>query len=166
MTAPADIPNAIVEKLARRCYDAGVKAGPHPASAPGWSALAEPSKDRFRATARADLAAVWSDIRLPDPTGGCVCSFESEDRGGGHSELVPEYEPACPVHSEHVYDPKTGVWVLRSEIEAAALDEAAAKIESKRTLLGIASRALDIGQAWSAALLRGDAKRLRAGGAE
>lgn len=59
-------------------------------------------------------------------------------------------------------------WIAQHdrEVRAAALDEAAAKIESKRSLLGIASRALDLGQAWSAALLRGDAKRLRDGGAQ
>jgi len=63
MTTPADIPDALVEKLARRRYDAGVKAGSHPTSAPGWSALVEPSKDRLRATARADLVSVWGEIQ-------------------------------------------------------------------------------------------------------
>lgn len=53
---------------------------------------------------------------LPDPNGGCVCSFYSEDRGGGYSELVQEYEPACPVHSDHLYDPRTGVWILRTAL--------------------------------------------------
>lgn len=54
--------------------------------------------------------------QLPDPTGPCVCAFDSEDRGGGHFELVQECEPACPVHSEHVYDPVLGMWMLRAEV--------------------------------------------------
>lgn len=56
---------------------------------------------------------------LPDPNAGCVCSWESEDRGGGCSELVAEYEPACPVHSEHLYDPRTGVWIERADVTLA-----------------------------------------------
>lgn len=50
---------------------------------------------------------------LPDPAGGCVCTWHSEDRGAGYSETVLEYDPACPEHSVHVYDPRSGMWVDR-----------------------------------------------------
>lgn len=65
------------------------------------------------------------------------------------------------------YGAEFDAWIAQHdrEVQAETLEAEAAKIESKRSLLGIASRALDIGQAWSAALLRGDAKRLRDGGA-
>lgn len=43
----------------------------------------------------------------------CICAYHAEDRGGGYTEVVPEYEPSCPVHSEHLFDPRTGMWVLR-----------------------------------------------------
>lgn len=46
---------------------------------------------------------------LPDD--GCLCTPYSQDAGGGYFELLAEYEPACPVHSEHLYDPRTGAWV-------------------------------------------------------
>lgn len=48
---------------------------------------------------------------LPTDLTKCICPWDSEDRGGGHSEIVAEYEPACPVHSEHVYDPRAGEWI-------------------------------------------------------
>lgn len=51
---------------------------------------------------------------LPTDLTKCICPWDSEDRGGGHSEIVAEYEPACPVHSEHVYDPRQGMWVERA----------------------------------------------------
>lgn len=51
-------------------------------------------------------------ITLPDPKGGCCCASYSEDRGGGYFELMLEYEPACPEHSVHLYNPRTGVWEL------------------------------------------------------
>jgi len=50
---------------------------------------------------------------LPDPMGGCVCTPHDQDAGGGYVEHLLEYDPACPEHSEHLYDPRTGVWVLR-----------------------------------------------------
>lgn len=49
---------------------------------------------------------------LPDPKGGCACRGYSEDHGAGYVEQMVEYEPACPEHSEHVYNPRTGVWDL------------------------------------------------------
>lgn len=47
---------------------------------------------------------------LPDPKGGCACRAYSEDHGAGYVELIVEYDPACPEHSEHVYNPRTGIW--------------------------------------------------------
>ena len=56
---------------------------------------------------------------FPDPAGGCVCGSYSEDRGGGYHETLQEYDPACPVHSVHVYNPRTGVWVDAESPRAA-----------------------------------------------
>lgn len=47
---------------------------------------------------------------LPDPQGGCTCIEHEQDAGGGHAEYLTEYDPTCPEHSEHVYNPRTGVW--------------------------------------------------------
>lgn len=118
------IPAEIVEAAVRAVQDADARAARR-----GYSAGARPGIVAARV-----LTAAWPLIaahvqRLPRPEDGCVCSWESEDRGGGDSELVAEYEPACPVHSEHLYDPRTGVWVLRAkhdrEVQARALEEAA-----------------------------------------
>lgn len=53
---------------------------------------------------------------LPDPHGGCACVWHppSNDPAEPHISFPPEleYEPACPVHSHHVYNPRTGVWDL------------------------------------------------------
>lgn len=84
----------------------------------------------IRPDLRAALTAVWADIRLPDPAGGCACSFDSEDRGGGYSELVQEYEPACPEHSEHLYDPVLGVWVLRDQVSATRPERPVPSVEA------------------------------------
>ena len=40
----------------------------------------------------------------------CTCDWTSEDRGGGYFELVADYDPACPQHSVHVWNPRTQVW--------------------------------------------------------
>lgn len=48
--------------------------------------------------------------RLPGPGDGCQCTGYSQDAGGGYFEHIDEYEPACPEHSEHVYNPRTGTW--------------------------------------------------------
>lgn len=42
----------------------------------------------------------------------CVCPWTSQDAGGGHTEYLQEYEPKCPVHSYHLFDPRKGEWVL------------------------------------------------------
>lgn len=44
----------------------------------------------------------------------CTCPWTVEDFGGGVTATVPEYEPSCPVHSMHLFDPRTGAWVLRA----------------------------------------------------
>jgi hypothetical protein len=50
---------------------------------------------------------------LPDVDGGCACTPHSQDAGGGYTEHLLEYEPACPEHSVHLYDPRAGKWVFR-----------------------------------------------------
>lgn len=84
----------------------------------GGTGPAHPSTGRRAAEFDRWLAQHDAEVArpLPDPTGPCACSFDSEDRGGGHFELVQEYEPACPVHSEHLYDPVLGMWVLRDQV--------------------------------------------------
>lgn len=123
MTAP-EVPAEIVEAAVRAVQDADARAARR-----GYSAGARPGIVAARV-----LTAAWPLIaahvqRLPRPEDGCVCSWESEDRGGGYSELVAEYEPACPVHSEHLWDPRQGMWIDRAqhdaEVRAAALTEAA-----------------------------------------
>lgn len=52
---------------------------------------------------------------LPDPKAGCVCTMHGQNAGGGYMEYVLEYEPACPEHSVHLYDPRLGVWVHRPD---------------------------------------------------
>lgn len=61
---------------------------------------------------------------LPLPDGGCVCTFHEQDAGGGYTEYLLEYEPACPDHSTHLWDPKQGEWVLQSEHEAKSAAKA------------------------------------------
>lgn len=60
----------------------------------------------------------WQGRLLPDPKGGCCCTWHSQDAGGGHTECLMEYEPACPEHSEHVYNPRTGIWERAEEPES------------------------------------------------
>lgn len=62
---------------------------------------------------RAHLAAVLAPRLLPDPEGGCVCTMHDSNY-----PIEPpdgEYEPACPVHSTHLYDPRSGTWVTHSD---------------------------------------------------
>ena len=62
----------------------------------------------------------------PLPGDGCSCTPHEQSAGGVYTEYLLEYEPACPEHSEHLWDPTQGAWVLRSERDAAvALREAA-----------------------------------------
>lgn len=64
---------------------------------------------------------------LPGPKDGCCCAWYSEDRGGGYFETIQEYDPACPEHSEHVYDPRTGMWEHAPEPRALpSVEEVAA----------------------------------------
>lgn len=46
---------------------------------------------------------------LPTPADGCQCTGHSQDYGG-YVEFLTEYEPSCPEHSEHVWNPRTGMW--------------------------------------------------------
>jgi hypothetical protein len=47
----------------------------------------------------------------------CTCTPAPQDAGGGYTEYLTEYEPTCPEHSTHLYDPRTGNWILRPEFE-------------------------------------------------
>ena len=60
-----------------------------------------------------DVTKFLAPRTLPDPNGGCACTPHSQDAGGGYVEHLLEYEPACPIHSVHLYDPESGEWVLR-----------------------------------------------------
>lgn len=46
---------------------------------------------------------------LPGPGDGCVCTGHSHDYGG-YVEYLMEYDPSCPEHSVHVWNPRTGAW--------------------------------------------------------
>lgn len=61
---------------------------------------------------------------LPDPTAGCCCTWHNQDAGGGYTETVVEYDPACPEHSVHLYDPRSGTWVLQPDPSAAMQTQA------------------------------------------
>lgn len=50
---------------------------------------------------------------LPDPKAGCCCIPHTQDAGGGYTEHLLEMHPACPEHSDALYDPRAGVWILR-----------------------------------------------------
>lgn len=66
----------------------------------------------------------WADVdralalppALPDPHGGCICPWYPPSRDPAEPHISfpaeQEYEPACPVHSHHVYNPRTGAWDL------------------------------------------------------
>lgn len=71
-----------------------------------WEAEQSETSDEQIAMDNAD----WQARLLPDPKGGCCCTWHSQDAGGGYTEYLMEYEPACPEHSTHVYNPRTGVW--------------------------------------------------------
>lgn len=45
----------------------------------------------------------------------CICPWYSEDMGGGVVAYVPEYDPACPTHSVHRWDPATSTYVLKED---------------------------------------------------
>lgn len=49
----------------------------------------------------------------------CQCEPYTEDRGGGYIEYMLDYNPGCPVHSRHVYDPHSGEWIFANDPDAA-----------------------------------------------
>jgi hypothetical protein len=55
-----------------------------------------------------------------NPKGVCTCHYHDSDPLSGPPDV--EYEPSCPVHSEHVYDPRTGRWVFADHAKRAAWD--------------------------------------------
>ena len=62
------------------------------------------------------------------PIEGCSCTPHEQDAGGGHTEYLLEYEPSCPDHSEHLWSPTQGMWVLRSEHDAEVRADERAKV--------------------------------------
>ena len=61
-------------------------------------------RDQLRALAEAATPGPWSLPSGPE----CVCTWHPGTPGIEPDTL--EYEPACPVHSEHVYNPRTQTW--------------------------------------------------------
>ena len=67
----------------------------------------------------AELEALEQRV-LPHPKADCCRIPHAQDAGGGHFEHLPEIRPACPEHSDAMYDSRAGVWVLRGDVHAAA----------------------------------------------
>ncbi|WP_394217019.1 hypothetical protein [Brachybacterium vulturis] len=57
---------------------------------------------------------------LPDPAPGCCCVAYTQDAGGGHFEHLLEMHPACPEHSDALYDPRVRIWILRDDVHVTA----------------------------------------------
>lgn len=75
-----------------------------------------PGDTDLDATARGHYAAGWqAGTDSAFPTDGCSCTGYTEDRGGGYSEYMLEYDPACPEHSEHVWNPRKQMWTHATE---------------------------------------------------
>lgn len=100
----------------------------------GLTAIAERGGDPW---IRVDAAAARSTVHLlvnaleaaeaeltrsalpsPHTLDQCLCTVYSQDAGGGYFEPLLEQEPACPVHSEYVFDPKVAAWVHRNSLAA------------------------------------------------
>lgn len=96
---------------------------------------------------------------LPMPEDGCACHPHDQDAGGGYTEHLLEYEPACPVHSHHVWDPTQGMWVDRPRPTQIQTVDAAVLFHRMDRLIGEAEAAMVTGHVSS---LQVDAmKRLR-----
>lgn len=54
--------------------------------------------DLLRRLAEALAATALPSSTAPQEERACNCTYHSEDRGGGYSELVVEPEPGCPEH--------------------------------------------------------------------
>jgi hypothetical protein len=65
------------------------------------------------------ILARYAVVKLPEANGRCICTSHAQDAGCGYTEMVLEYEPACPEHSQHVYDPRAGAWIEHPSIEEA-----------------------------------------------
>jgi hypothetical protein len=59
-----------------------------------------------------------SALPSKDTLDRCLCTAYSQDAGGGYFEPMVEQDPACPVHSEYVFDPKVAAWVHRESLAA------------------------------------------------
>lgn len=76
----------------------------------GGDAGAEFDRWHSRELGDADVHTPNPALTLPDPKGGCSCGPWEQGAGGGHIERLLEYDPSCPVHSYHVYNPRAGIW--------------------------------------------------------
>jgi hypothetical protein len=84
-------------------------------SADDWPEFEDAARDAL-------LAAFPEDPRvsaLPRPEDGCACIPHEQSVDPGYVEYIWEYDPACPEHSEHLYDPRSGVWIFRDPAKNA-----------------------------------------------
>lgn len=76
------------------------------------------------ANAPTDIAALLAEVKtlrtkvLPRVKDGCACIYHLAPGPALPAEV--EYEPACPEHSEHLYDPRSGSWIFRDPAKNAA----------------------------------------------
>lgn len=63
--------------------------------------------------------------------GVCLCHYHATPLG--QPDEV-EYEPTCPVHSEHLFDPRKGMWIFADPELNAAWEESAASVTTDADL--------------------------------
>lgn len=78
----------------------------------------------------------------------CTCTPHDQDAGGGYVEHLLEYDPACALHSYHLYDPKSGTWILRQAPHTMVLVEG--EIEVCSHCLNIYGQPVAWDQTWHA----------------
>lgn len=81
-----------------------------------WKRRAE---EAARITIRTEAELTRSALPSKDTLERCLCTAYSQDAGGGYFEPLVEQDPACPVHSEYVFDPQVAAWVHRDSLDAA-----------------------------------------------
>lgn len=100
------------------------------ASDPDWEGgeLDHGIKEIYRQDARAALVAAAGAASQVESE--CRCTYHSEDRGGGHSELMLEPEPTCPEHGRDLMAP---VLPSRTVDEDALAEAVGEEIRRQRT---------------------------------
>lgn len=81
------------------------------------AATAEIDRLRNRADDLAEEVARLRERQLPKVEDGCACHYHPGPVLGMPDDI--EYEPACPEHSEHLYDPRSGSWIFRDPVKNA-----------------------------------------------